>query len=84
MGGVPMATQAPCREPPPCDGESEQGTWQLELCDEEDCKYVTCGQGGSGVGPKFLTQQACRDCHNLRETCSLDHPLCVLNRNPLP
>jgi hypothetical protein len=69
---------------PPCDGESEQGTWQLELCDEEDCKYVTCGQSGSGVGPKFLTQQACRDCHNLRETCSLDHPLCVLNRNPLP
>jgi hypothetical protein len=71
-------------EPPSCEGESEQGTWQLELCDEEDCKYVTCGQGGSGVGPKFLTQQACRDCHNLRETCSLDHPLCVLNRNPLP
>jgi hypothetical protein len=76
---------ADCGPPePPCAGESEQGTWQLELCDEEDCKYVTCGQSGSGVGPKFLTQQACRDCHNLRETCSLDHPLCVLNRNPLP
>jgi hypothetical protein len=69
---------------PPCDGESEQGTWQLELCDEEDCTFPACGQSGSGVGPKFLTQQDCRDCHNLRETCSLDHPLCVLNRNPLP
>jgi hypothetical protein len=76
---------ADCGPPePPCAGESEQGTWQLEFCDEEDCTYVVCGQTGSGVGPKFLTLQACRDCHNLRETCSLDHPLCVLNRNPLP
>jgi hypothetical protein len=62
-----------------CPGEGS-GTWQLVLCDEEDCAYNACGQSDpNGWGSFFMTREQCMDCHNSRQTCSFDHPLCWQN-----
>jgi len=80
MGGAPMATQAPCREPPPptCEGQKVCDEWQADY--DADGNFVTCVR----VCCEYNADCGCID-GSAQPEFSPDQSLCpAVKENPLP